>query len=113
MPDKYTLALALEDFSGGLILLWAAMRITTTAGFRTMDGRWALFRRVFYCAGSIALVTLGLYRFDGQYPASDALEFSCQSFMVFLVTIFPVMRALRLITQDQLNTFEAGSQRPR
>lgn len=87
------------DVLAGIMMVWAFQRITTIAGLRTPQQRWALFRRFLYGFVAIALFGLGVERLFGEYPA-DLSECIFQAVLLFYVMIFPILRAGGFITQD-------------
>jgi hypothetical protein len=91
--------LGVFDVLGALVLIWANQRITTAAGFSSPAKRWALFRRMIYCIGAIAFFVLGIGRFSGHYDATT-YEAVSHSMLVFIILVFPVLRAVGWITQD-------------
>jgi hypothetical protein len=98
--------LAIEDILGSIVMLWAALRITTRAGFHDAQARWALFRRAVYCVGSIALFDLGVLRLHGSPPVADIEDMLCHTVVLGVVLIFPLMRAFNWITQDAFDVFQ-------
>ena len=94
-------ALGVMDAVAGFVLLWSALRITAIAGFRTLQARWALFRRIVYGSTSISLFGLGVGRFSGEYIVSSDSWAVFQFMLLFGVLIFPLLRAFDLISQDQ------------
>ena len=98
----------------GFVLLWATLRITTTAGFSSPECRWALFRRIVYGSQSVSLFGLGLAHLDG-YSTPDALKLLFQFIIMFGVIAFPLLRAFGWITQDKFKmvdgTYERGQRR--
>jgi hypothetical protein len=87
------------DILGGLVMVWAFQRITTFAGWRTYQQRWALFRRALYVLMAIALFGLGIERVFGDYRV-NRVEWFFQTVLLLGVMVFPVLRAAGLITQD-------------
>jgi hypothetical protein len=87
------------DVAAGIMMVWAFQRITTSAGLRTPQARWALFRRCLYGFVAVALFGLGVERLFGEYPA-DMTECIFQGVLLFYVMIFPILRAVGLTTQD-------------
>lgn len=98
--------LAFEEILAALVLLWATFRITTVAGFRSLEARWALFRRGIYSITAIALFAMGVQRMRGEVGTS-AEEALYQSILVISVVTFPVLRALCYISQDTFNAFHS------
>lgn len=94
----------------GLVLLWATLRITTAAGFRTSQGRWAAFRRLVYGSQSVALFGLGLAHLD-SYAIPNGLKFLLQFVIMFGVIAFPLLRAFGWITQDQFKAVDGTIER--
>ncbi len=90
------------DASAGVIMVAALVRITTTAGWRTPQQRWAQFRRGTYSCISIALWGLGWGRMTGDIPAPTLSEFLFQSMLLYGIMIFPLLRWLGWISQDAL-----------
>lgn len=105
-----TQTLGFVDTLAGIVMLWSALRITTAAGWRTTQARWALFRRIVYGSTSIALFGLGVGRIDGDYPASG-LQATFQIMLLFGVIIFPLLRAFGWITQDQFKNVDGSYER--
>ena len=109
--------LGFADMTAGIVLLWAAMKITTAASFRTIQGRWAFFRRLVYASTSIAAFSLGVGRLNGEYDAAPT-EVLFHLMLLFGLIAFPMLRAFGWITQDQFKsvdgTYEpSGNQRRR
>ena len=94
--------LGTEDAGAALAMLWSAMKITTEFGFRSRREVWALMRRFFYYCMSAALMYLGLRRFSGLFPDPSIWQFLAGSAIAIGIIVFPIMRALGLITQDEL-----------
>ena len=95
----------IQQFLGGLdmlaafVMLWANQCITAKAGFSTPQKRWALTRRIIYCSMATALFILGVERFTGTYE-SPVIESVAQIMLLAGIMLFPLLRALGLITQD-------------
>lgn len=104
--------LGIIDLVAGLVMLWSALRITSAAGLRTTQGRWAMFRRFVYGSTSIAIFGLGLGRLDGDHPVSGAGEMIFQIMLLFGVMIFPLLRAANWITQDQFKAVDGTAHPP-
>lgn len=101
-----TQILGIEDIICAIVLLWSALKITAHFGIKTPDNWWALGRRVLYLGTSMALIALGVERFDGSYPV-DLGEFTAQSIVLLYVVLFPVLRAIGVITQDRFTAFQS------
>ena len=104
--------LGILNLLASFVLLWAALRITTTAGFRNAQELWALFRRFVYISATLTLFILGVGRLDGDFHTvpSQAL---CQIALNFNIVIFPLLRALGWITQDQFRAVDGSAARER
>lgn len=99
-----TWVLGIEDAVCGVVMLWAALRITENAGFKTVASRWSLFRRALYCGMAWAFFSLGVNRLCGSYNVNLG-EFAAQSTLVFGIMIFPLLRAVNAISQDTFLAF--------
>lgn len=99
------------DVVAGLVMLWAALRITSRAGFRTAEARWALCRRFVYGATSIAIFGLGVGRLQGDHPVTSTGETLFQLILLFGVVVFPLLRAFNWITQDQFKNVDGSYER--
>lgn len=108
MSTGTTGALGVVDVLAGLVMLWSALRITSQANLRTVQGRWALFRRFVYGSTSIAIFGLGIGRIEGTHPVSSSDEVIFQLMLLFGVTIFPLLRAFNWITQDQFKNVDGS-----
>lgn len=86
-------------------LLWAALTITKHFGWRTTFQRWALGRRVIYFMTAMALLYLGIERFERHYPV-DWSELGANTVILLYIVVFPVLRALDIISQDFLIGFQ-------
>jgi hypothetical protein len=99
-----SVALSLIDGFASLVMLWAAARITTNAGFKTSDARWSMFRRCIYYGTTLSSGVLALRRgFDLPLDWWD-VPLGCQ--FVFTLTIFPFLRATKFITQDRFSAVD-------
>lgn len=104
-----TKVLGFIDVFCGLILLWAALRITTASGFHTTQARWAFVRRLIYGSTAIALFALGIGRIDGRYLVEET-EMIFQVMLLVGIVSFPLLRAYGWITQDQFKNVSGFSQ---
>jgi hypothetical protein len=104
--------LGTEDVIGSMMLLWATLCITTRAGITDPSARWALFRRVLYLSTSVALFSLGVHRLENTVvvPLHYFLE---QSVILYCVTIFPLLRAWHMISQDTFDAWQGISESKR
>jgi hypothetical protein len=86
------------DLLGAFVMLWANQKITTSAGLRSPQARWALTRRFIYCCVAAAWFILGTSRVFGiELPL---LEAAAQVALVVGFIAFPLLRATGWITQD-------------
>jgi hypothetical protein len=99
MSNALQVTVGTIDAFCGFVMVWSFVRITTAAGLRTVQARWALFRRFVYACSSIALFGLGVGRWNGEYPLVPS-EAVLQMMLLFGVVIFPLLRAFGWITQD-------------
>ena len=106
-----TVVLGFIDVFVGIVMLWSALRITSAATLRTMQGRWALFRRCVYSSTSIAIFGIGLGRLNGDHPVMNAEEMALQLMLLFGVVIFPLLRAFNWITQDSFKHVDGSYER--
>lgn len=88
------------DMCAAFVMLWANQRITAIAGFHSPQARWALCRRFVYLSMAMALFLLGCKRFFGTNY--DVIEACAQGVLLLGIMIFPLLRALGVITQDML-----------
>ena len=100
-----TEVLGLEDVVAGVLLLAATLRITTHAGLASRRARWALFRRVLYVTTAGALFSIGVDRLEGA-DVVTAARFAQQTVVLFAVMAFPILRALRGISEADLDAFQ-------
>jgi hypothetical protein len=98
-PATINQILGALDVTGGVAMVWSFIRITTGAGFRTVQARWALFRRGVYALTAIAFFGLGVGRFNNDYPVESG-EAAFQIIILFGYIVFPVLRAFGWISQD-------------
>lgn len=63
--------------------------------------RWSMVRRVSYWGAAIALAMKAVYRFDHVYPM-DASEALPQAYLIIFIAFYPIMRAMRVISQDHI-----------
>lgn len=92
--------LGILDIIGAFTMLWANQRITSLAGFSTIQKRWALYRRAIYLIMATALFILGVKRFidDGD----DIVAAIAQGSLLIGIMFYPLLRAFGVITQDML-----------
>jgi hypothetical protein len=88
------------DMIAAFTMIWANQRITMIAGVRTVQARWALYRRAVYLLMAVALFVLGVKRFFDD--ADDVTAAIAQGSLLVGIMFFPLMRAVGLITQDML-----------
>ena len=97
--DTILFVLGVLDVVAAFVLMWACLRITSQFGFRSSFARWAMFRRLMYFMGMIALFTLGMGRLSGHFDAT-VYEAVSHIALLIIVIVFPVLRALGFISQD-------------
>jgi len=87
------------DVAVALLILGSMQKITSGAGFSSTQAKWALFRRAVHCSMSVALFILGMMHFGDYHSHNVAV--CCQTVIVSGLGIFPLLRALGFVTQDQ------------
>lgn len=101
------LAVGFVDAISALAVFISAQAITHNAGLGDETQRWSLIRRAAYWGLCISLVTKATYRFDHVY-SMDAQESFAQIYIDGFLVFFPVLRALKVISQDHLMTHTNG-----
>jgi len=97
-----TITLGVLDVLASFVLAWAGLSVTTSFGLRTTEQVWALFRRAVYLGAALDLFSIGVHRLDLQHPVTLP-EFVSHAYLVFVVVVFPILRAFNRITQDRFN----------
>ena len=91
--------LAIMDVLGGFAMVALMQQITFGWGWRTVDERWAMVRRIIYAAVAFALFEKGVYRIEHSDPIPIE-DGGAQLVILIALILFPLLRALKVITQD-------------
>jgi hypothetical protein len=94
------MVLALIDLVCSLVLVKLMTQITEDWNFSDAQGRWSALRRFVYISVACALFAKGLYRLDEPERVS-VLDLVTQIVILSGLMVFPIMRALGFISQDQ------------
>ena len=108
---NYAHIIGFLDMFCGVTLLWTMQKMTTRAGFATVEARWALMRRVVYAAMAFSLFGLGSLRLSDTEccgPTEGALGFALQLTFLTGVMYFPILRSLGLATRDMFMRSDDG-----
>jgi hypothetical protein len=100
--------LGIEYVFGGLVMLWANLRVTEKFGLATTQERYALFRRMIYSLMSFSLFALGVLAFE-RFSVIRLDELAYDTVILFGIVVFPILRAFHFINQD---SFMPSNDRP-
>lgn len=99
--------LGIEYVFGGLVMLWANLRVTEKFGLATTQERYALFRRMIYSVMSFSLFALGILAFE-RAGAIRLDELIYDTVILFGIVVFPILRAFHFINQDSFMPVNSG-----
>ena len=104
----FRIALVAMDGFGSLWIIFLTQALTSHACF-TGDPRakWAMVRRAILLLAAFSLFAKGVWRTEKPLMV-DWVEFSTQFVIIVALLIFPLLRYLDVITQDEPTHHRAG-----
>lgn len=90
------------ELIGCFVVLVSGQAITRDARFNgSCAQRWSMIRRFIYWGAAISLIALAAYRLDNLRSLA-LLDGIAQIYCALFIVFFPLMRALKVISQDRL-----------
>lgn len=105
MNENWNVLICGLDLVGAFVIICLMLETTRHAsvgGFirGEAQSRWAMFRRIVYSLVAIALFAKSVFIIDGRISLNpqDAIT---DAVVLFALIIFPALRALKVVDQDQ------------
>jgi hypothetical protein len=104
----FHLALVIMDALGALWIVYLTQALTKHACFTgSAQQKWAMVRRAILLLAAFCLFAKGVWRTEKPQMV-DWVEFLTQLGIIFALLVFPLLRYLDVITQDEPTHHRAG-----